>query len=854
MKKSSAWKMVCIVFMFCAAAVIASPAQTLTTLVNFAGANGANPQSSLIQGTDGNFYGTTPDGGDLSKCSSFGCGTVFKITPGGTLTTLYSFCAQTNCTDGADPLGGLVQATDGNFYGTTSAGGTRGDGTVFKITPSGTLTTLHSFCPQGPPCNDGADPLGGLVQATDGNFYGTTNWGGANDSDGTVFKITPGGTLTTLHSFSGGDGAYPAAGLVQATNGNFYGTTQIGGYYGGDYCAGNGCGTVFKITSGGALTTLYSFCPQPNCADGFDPVAGLVQATDGNFYGTTWFGGTQGGGTVFKITAGGTLTTLHSFNGDDGWWPLAGLMQATDGNFYGTTSDGGSGTVFKITPGGALTTLYRFCSQSNCADGADPKAGLVQATNGNFYGTTSGGGTYGEGTVFSLVNYTLTVSVFGDGTVASTDGFIHCPGTCSYSYPHGTPVTLNATAGQGWVFGGWNGACVGTSSCAVTMTQPLSVNAIFSQAQQFVAATPCRLIDTRLTGGPIPGGTYRNFPIPQEGGCNIPDTAAAYSLNVSVVPQGPLGYLTIWPTDEVRPVVATLNSLDGRIKADAAIVPAGTSGAVSVYVTQTANVVLDINGYFAPVSGSTLAFYPLTPCRIADTRNNTFPPGLGPPFLPGHQERDFPILAATTCNIPSSGVAAYSLNFSVVPHGGLGYMTVWPTGQTRPLVSTLNDVPGTIIANAAIVPAGTSGDVSVYPSNDTDVIIDINGYFAPAGPGGLSLYPAAPCRVIDTRHVGNGQPFSGTLTPPVDVVHSPCEPPVTALAYVFNATVVPTGALGYLTLWPDGDPKPLVSTLNALDGSITNNMAIVPSTNGKVDAFAAGITQLILDISSYFAP
>ena len=181
-------------------------------------------------------------------------------------------------------------------------------------------------------------------------------------------------------------------------------------------------------------------------------------------------------------------------------------------------------------------------------------------------------------------------------------------------------------------------------------------------------------------------------------------------------------------------------------------------------------------------------------------------------------------------------------------------MTVWPTGQTRPLVSTLNDVPGTIIANAAIVPAGASGEVSVFPSNDTDVIIDINGYFAPAGPGGLSLYPAAPCRVIDTRHVGNGQPFSGTLTPPVDVVHSPCEPPVTAQAYVFNATVVPTGGLGYLTLWPDGQPKPLVSTLNALDGSITNNMAIVPSTNGKVDAFASGITQLILDISSYFAP
>jgi hypothetical protein len=358
-------------------------------------------------------------------------------------------------------------------------------------------------------------------------------------------------------------------------------------------------------------------------------------------------------------------------------------------------------------------------------------------------------------------------------------------------------------------------------------------------------------VDTRQTGGPIQGGTSRDFPIPQEGGCNVPTSAAAYSLNVSVVPQGSLGYLTIWPTGEGRPVVATLNSIDGRIKADAAIVPAGTNGAVSVYVTQTANVILDINGYFAAASGSTLAFYPLPPCRIADTRTSSYPPGLGPPFLSGLHERQFPILNATSCNIPASA-EAYSLNFSVVPHGGLGYMTVWPTGQSRPLVSTLNDIPGTIIANAAIVPAGTTGQISVYPSNDTDLIIDINGYFAPPGTGGLSLYAVAPCRVIDTRQLG--PPFSGTLTPPVNVTGSFCGPPATAQAYVFNATVVPTGALGYLTLWPDGQTKPLVSTLNALDGSITNNMAIVPSTNGKVDAFASGITQLILDISSYFAP
>ena len=173
-------------------------------------------------------------------------------------------------------------------------------------------------------------------------------------------------------------------------------------------------------------------------------------------------------------------------------------------------------------------------------------------------------------------------------------------------------------------------------------------------------------------------------------------------------------------------------------------------------------------GYFAPVSGSTLAFYPLPPCRVADTRKSSYPQGLGPPFLTGGAERQFPILNATSCNIPS-GAAAYSLNFSVVPHGSLFYMTVWPTGETRPTVSTLNDIPGQIIANAAIVTAGaSSGEVSVYPTNDTDLVIDINGYFAAAGQGGLSLYGVTPCRVIDTRKLGSGLPFSGTLSPPVD--------------------------------------------------------------------------------------
>ena len=373
-------------------------------------------------------------------------------------------------------------------------------------------------------------------------------------------------------------------------------------------------------------------------------------------------------------------------------------------------------------------------------------------------------------------------------------------------------------------------------------------------ALQFVAVTPCRLVDTRNTDGefggpPLQGQTSRSFPIPQ-GSCHIPATAAAYSLNVTVVPLGSLGYLTIWPAGEDQPYVSTLNSYDGRVKANAAIVPAGYQGAVSVYVSDMTNVVLDIDGYFAPVSHSTLAFYPLPPCRVADTRN---PVGdLGGPYLRGGVPRAFPILEATSCNIPDTA-QAYSLNFTAVPHQPLGYLTVWPTGQAQPYVSTLNAPTGAVTANAAIVPAGYRGEVSTFAYNDTDLIIDINGYLAPPGAGGLSLYPVLPCRVLDTRN-GHGA-FNGTLSPPVDVLGSVCAPPSTAQAYVFNATAVPSGSLGYLTLWPDGQTQPYVSTLNAYDGAVTSNMAIVPAgTSGKIDAYAYGLTQLILDISSYFAP
>jgi len=380
---------------------------------------------------------------------------------------------------------------------------------------------------------------------------------------------------------------------------------------------------------------------------------------------------------------------------------------------------------------------------------------------------------------------------------------------------------------------------------------------------QFVSVPPCRVVDTRPPNGsgPIPGGTSESFVIPGAGNppCNIPGSAAAYSLNVTVVPTRPLGYLTIWPTGEDQPVVSTLNSQDGRVKANAAIVPAGYQGAVSVFVTDTSYVILDIDGYFVPGSDSTYQFYPVTPCRVVDTRTgSTQPQGLGPPSLDNMEIRELPILSSPCLQSLPNQPAAYSFNVTVVPFPAgqpLNYLTVWPSDQNQPVVSTLNNPTATVVANGAIVPAATQtgkvGDIDVFAYNSTDLIIDINGYFATPGQSGYSLYPAAPCRVYDSRNNG-GQPFQGQRT--VNVVNSPCAPPADATGYVLNATVVPTHSLGYLTLWPDGEDQPVVSTLNAYDGRITSNLAIVPNLNGSIDAYVSDLTHLILDISGYFGP
>jgi hypothetical protein len=373
----------------------------------------------------------------------------------------------------------------------------------------------------------------------------------------------------------------------------------------------------------------------------------------------------------------------------------------------------------------------------------------------------------------------------------------------------------------------------------------------YPQPLRFIPMTPCRLADTRNPTGPfggptVAGGTSRDFAIPA-GACGVPATAQAYSLNVAVVPAGLLGYLTIWPTGQTKPFVSTLNS-DGRVKSNAAIVPAGTDGAISVFASNTTDLVLDINGYFVPANlPASLAFYPVTPCRIADTRNIAGP--LGGPSLTAGQPRSFPIQAALACSIPVDA-QAYSLNLAVVPKGPLGYLTAWPTGQPKPLAASLNIGTDTVTANAAIVPAGTNGAIDIFASSATDLVIDIDGYFAAPTYGGLSLYNVPPCRVLDSRQAPGAAPINGVYD--IDVSASGCGIPAIAQAHVLSIAVVPAGILPYLTLWPQGQPQPYVASLNASDGAITSNMAIVPTTNGWISSFLASPSHLVVDVLGYF--
>ena len=494
--------------------------------------DGFLPDSGLILGSNGNFYGTT-DGGGVNG----NYGTVFTISPGGTYSSLYSFCSQPNCTDGQEPVyAGLVQGSDGNLYGTTAAGGIGGSsalgsgyGTVFTISAGGALTTLYSFCaqPNGGVCPDGERPLAGLVLGSDGNFYGTTSLGGANGNYGTVFKITPGGTLTTIYSFCSqsncADGEEPEGELIQGSDGNFYGTTYGGGT--------NYLGTVFKITLGGTLTTLYSFCSQSNCTDGAIPQAGLMQASDGNFYGTTYGGGANNHGTVFKISSGSLLTTLYSFCSQsgcpDGESPEGGVSQGSDGSFYGTTYGGGAhagGTIFKLSLSAPTQTITAVSGggQSAVIGAAFANPLVVKVTDASsnpvagatvtFAGPSSGAGASFSSAAPTASDGTTSVTATANG-FASSSAYQVSASVSGVS----TPATFSLT----------------NTPAATTLTvTPSGVSLVYGQMVTINAAISPASV---LTSAPTGSVAFYDGASALTPDSTVSGAAASYTVNVPTV-------------------------------------------------------------------------------------------------------------------------------------------------------------------------------------------------------------------------------------------------------------------------------------------------------------------------------
>jgi uncharacterized repeat protein (TIGR03803 family) len=841
----------------------ASAPWTETLLYTFTGGNdGSGPLADVTFDSSGNLYGTTVGGGSGAR------GVVFKLTAAPTApwaeTVLY---AATGSSFG-QLHANVIFDSFGNLYTTSAYGGsancgTVGCGFVFRLTPTAsgpwTANVLYSFL-QTDPDAASAYPVGGVVFDSAGNLYGTTT-----DREGLVYELVAPTFVSTTTSLASSENpsSFGQAVSFTATITPAGPPTQTG------TVAFASHGVAIPGCSGLALSSSdTASCTTAALAIGTDAIEAIYTG-DSNYHGSissTLSQVVDPAATVTAVasnlnpsTSGRTVTFTATVSG--GFSPTGTVkFDANGATISGclsvTLSLGAAQCTTATLSAGSDAITATYSGDTNNAGGSGALTQVVNSSTQTAT-TTSMVSSLNPSTSEQSVTLTATVAPAGPPTPAGTVGFTSLGtaiGGCSAVTLSGSRTATCTTSAL----------AVGTDAIVATYSGDSQYGGsigIFSQlvnpvptAVQFVPVMPCRVVDTRnpdgLFGGPaISGGTFRTFAISGSPCTGIPATATAYSLNVTVVPPGPLGYLTIWPAGEGQPAVSTLNSLDGRVKANAAIVPAGSGGAVTVYANNTTNVLLDINGYFETSNSSTLQFFPLTPCRVVDTRKAAGP--LGGPSLVAATERDFPILSST-CSVPSTAMA-YSLNFTAVPPAtgdALEYLTVWPEGETQPVVSTLNNFTGTIVANAAIVPAGTSGGVAVYPSDATNLLIDVNGYFATPGTGGYSLYTVTPCRVLDTRKTTGA--FTGALT--VNVVGSPCAPPSAAQAYVFNATVLPSGDLGYLTLWPDSETQPVVSTLNAVDGAITSNMAIVPNKDGKTAAYASGTTQLVLDISAYFAP
>ena len=593
-----------------------------------------------------------------------------------------------------------------------------------------------------------------------------------------------------------------------------------------------------------------------------------------------------------NLYSGGTLTALGFLPGGVCSWST-GIND--NGQVAGYSQDSAGTSQAFLYSGGAMTGLGTLpgyvASVANGINNSGQVVGYAQDSSGHKEAFLYSGGAMTDlgtlpgysGSVATAINDSGQVVGYAIASSGNSRAFLYSDGVMTGlgTLAGVSSSVASAINNKGQIVGSWSGAAFlytggqiyDLNQSSVDVYQPLSqgtgindsgdiiaissgvvFNLLTPLQGQFVPLAPCRVADTRTSAGPLGGPALdgvsaRSFAIPL-GACGIPVAARAYSLNVTAVPHGPLSYLTLWPTGMAQPLVSTLNSFEGNVVANAALVPSGQNGALSVYATDSTDVILDINGYFYSVAGD--SFYPVQPCRVEDTRRPAGPLG-GPAFTAG-ESRDIPV-PSSPCGLPAAATA-YSMNATVVPSGFLGFLTTWAAGQPQPFASTLNSWTGKVVANAAIVPAGANGATSVYVTNPTDVILDANGYFAaPGSPGALTFYPVVPCRVADTREADDGPVLAARTTRSFNISESGCGIPSTAAAYALNVTAVPDGPLGFLTAWPAGSPRPLASPLNSWDGTVVANAAIVPAgTDGAVSIYVTNQTHVVLDVNGYFAP
>ncbi|BDC49870.1 hypothetical protein F183_A21860 [Bryobacterales bacterium F-183] len=690
------------------------------------------------------------------------------------------------------------------IWGTLAGGNNRDDVSGIAVDPSsGTVAFV-------------ADTLSTDIAAV--NAVQSTSQRTSGCFTGLVGQINSAGTQLLFQSYYGGaacvrtDITGYGKGYIAADNGAFYIGGEVQSASSPALTTVNGVQTTYGGGTADTFAAKFGTTTPPTCSYSLGSTSTTVAAAGGNISVSV----TTQAGCTFSASTSSNFITISSGSPGSGSGNV-GLSIAANSGAARSGAVLIAGQTFTVNQSAVAAPVLSTVSPNPSTAGT-----LTYTLTGTGFDPSSARVEINGSTIIdnaSLTSKSATQLVFQATLIAGTNTFL----------------VRNVTSG------------LTSNSVNVTTLTPTIVT-----GSHFIPIAPCRAADTRVSPGtPIPGGTFRNFTF---GACAIPSNATAVALNVTLVPGGPFGFLSIWPAGQQQPVVSTMNSLDGRIKANAAIVGVGAGQAVSVFATDAAHVILDVNGYFVPAgTPGALAFYPVTPCRLLDTRGA----GQGG-VIPGQGTRR--IDGSTSTNCLPAAAQAYSLNVTTLPTGTLGFLTLFPDdGSPRPTVSTLNNLTGTIVANSAILRAGNGGAFNAFVTDQTHLLADLNGYFAaPGQPGALAFFPVQPCRIFDTRL--SAGPFGGPImaadqTRNFTVPSSSCNVPSTAQAYVTNSTVIPNGFFGFLTLFAAGQSRPTVSTLNAIDGALTSNAAIVPAgTGGAISVYTSSSANLLMDISGYFAP